>query len=92
MNISFRKRATDHDALLQKMTYKDEASYGYKVLDACVYVYVCVFVCVCVGVHIDNVSMYTGCMYVHVNKHMCACQCICIYDLSVYVYNVSMCR
>ena len=28
MQVSFRKRATDHRALLRKMTYKDKASYG----------------------------------------------------------------
>jgi len=28
VQVSFRKRATNHRALLQKMTYKDEASYA----------------------------------------------------------------
>jgi len=28
LQVSFRKRATNHRALLQKMTYKDKASYG----------------------------------------------------------------
>jgi len=66
LQVIFRKRATNHRVLLQKMTYKDKASYGssppyskqnfesFHLLYMCMYsyIYMYIYIYVCMYIHI----------------------------------------
>ena len=92
LQVSFRKKTTNHQALLRKPTYKDKASYGS--LPPCKPTYclccffplpvvcvVCVCVCLCVGV-----GGYTTALLVlllplpvaGVSVHACVHVCTCV--------------
>jgi len=80
----FRKRATNHRAVLQKMTYEDKASYWssppcipcvYVPVCMCVYVCVCLSVCVCVYVCVCVLD----CWKVLISWCVCVCICVCVF-------------
>jgi len=84
LQVSFRKKTTNHQALLRKPTYKDKASYGslppckptyclccfFPLPVVCV-VWVCVFVRGCGRLHycIAGVVASIAC---------CRCECACV--------------
>ena len=81
LQVIFRKRATNHRALLRKMTYKDKASYGSSppctppsplilISRALACVCVCVCVCMCVRVFV--------CVFV--------CVCVLWYEILMEIF------
>ena len=91
LQVIFRKRATNHRALLRKMTYKDKASYDSlppctctkpktaavadSVMEFYIYMYIYEYIFIYMYIH---VYMYT-CVHIYIWKYMYVCMCIHIY-------------
>jgi len=87
LRVSFRKRATSHRTLLQKLTYKDKASYVSTPFCICNYLETtipkknfqknkqCIYICICIFTH----------MYIHIYIYMYIYIHIYMY-ISLYIY------
>jgi len=81
LQVIYRKRATNYEALLREMTYKDKASYDSTPPFICrVQISVCackgsnVFACVCA------IHMYVYiCVYIQDYTYICVYMCVCMY-------------
>jgi len=75
LQVIFRKRATDHKALLRKMIYKDKASYGSSPLCKRLYMYTYSYQ----HVYTYSYVFLQTCLYMFICIFACVRVCLCVW-------------